>query len=104
VNLGVNYILGKQEKAVEWVNPLSTMYADLYDVKDRVDMMSGDKDQDGVADMFDRDPATPPGTKVYGDGTSVDTAGDGVPDSQDADPFTTKGARLDGAGNEDDPD
>jgi len=103
-NLGINYILGKQEKAIEWVNPLSTMYADLYDVKDRVDLMSGDTDKDGVADMFDREPATPEGTKVYGDGTSVDSDGDGVPDAGDADPFSSKGAKVDANGKESDAD
>jgi OOP family OmpA-OmpF porin len=103
-NIGINYILGKQEKAIEWVNPLSTIYNDLYDVKDRVDMMSGDKDKDGVADMFDREPATPEGTKVYGDGTSVDSDADGVADSQDADPFSSKGAKVDGNGKEVDGD
>jgi len=104
LNLGLNYMLGKQEKAIEWVNPLSTIYADLYDVKDRVDLMSGDKDKDGVADMFDREPATPEGTKVYGDGTSVDSDGDGVPDAGDADPFSSKGAKVDANGRESDGD
>ena len=103
-NLGLNYILGNKEKAIEWVNPLSTMYADLYDVKDRVDLMSGDTDKDGVADMFDREPATPEGTKVYGDGTSVDSDGDGVPDGADADPFSHKGAKVDANGRESDAD
>jgi OOP family OmpA-OmpF porin len=104
VNLGVNYIFGKQEKAIEWVNPLSTIYNDLYEVKDKVDMMSGDKDKDGVADMFDREPATPEGAKVYGDGTSVDADGDGVPDAMDSDPFSSKGARVDASGKESDGD
>lgn len=103
-NVGINYILGKQEKPIEWVNPLSTIYTDLYDVKDRVDLMTGDKDKDGVADMFDREPATPEGTKVYGDGTSVDSDADGVADGQDADPFSAKGAKVDASGKEADGD
>jgi outer membrane protein OmpA-like peptidoglycan-associated protein len=104
INLGLTYILGKQEKAIEWVNPFSTIYADLYDVKDRVDRMTGDTDKDGVADIFDREPNTPEGNKVYGDGTSVDADGDGVPDAADADPFSAKGARVDANGRELDSD
>ena len=103
-NVGLTYHLGAKEKPIEWVNPLQTVYADLYDMKDRVDLMSGDKDKDGVADLFDREPATPEGNKVYGDGTSVDIDGDGVPDAQDAEPFSPKGAKVDAAGREIDTD
>jgi len=103
-NLGVTYHIGKKEKTIEWVNPLQTIYTDLYDTKDKVDMMTGDKDKDGVADMFDRDAATPEGVKVYGDGTSVDTDADGVPDYLDAEPFSAKGAKVDAQGKEIDED
>ena len=103
-NLGLTYHFGAKEKVIEWVNPLSTIYADLYDMKDRVDMLSGDKDKDGVADMFDREPDTPEGAKVYGDGTSVDTDGDGVPDVNDTEPFSAKGAKVDANGHEIDTD
>ncbi|MCX6275460.1 MAG: OmpA family protein [Bacteroidetes bacterium] len=104
INVGVTYHIGKKDKTIEWVNPLQTIYTDLYDTKDKVDMMSGDKDKDGVADMFDRDAATPEGVKVYGDGTSVDTDGDGVPDYLDAEPFSAKGAKVDAQGRELDAD
>ncbi|CAN5523983.1 hypothetical protein BH11BAC1_BH11BAC1_06890 [soil metagenome] len=103
-NLGVTYHIGKKEKTIEWVNPLQTIYTDLYDTKEKVDQMTGDKDKDGVADMFDRDGSTPEGVKVYGDGTSVDTDGDGVPDYQDAEPFSVKGAKVDAQGRELDAD
>jgi OOP family OmpA-OmpF porin len=104
MNIGVTYHIGKKEKTIEWVNPLQTIYNDLYDTKEKVDMMSGDKDKDGVADMFDRDSSTPEGVKVYGDGTSVDTDGDGVPDYLDAEPFSAKGAKVDAQGRELDAD
>lgn len=104
MNIGVTYHIGKKEKTIEWVNPLQTIYTDLYDTKEKVDMMSGDKDKDGVADMFDRDAATPEGVKVYGDGTSVDTDGDGVPDYLDTEPFSAKGAKVDAQGRELDAD
>lgn len=103
-NVGLTYHFGAKEKVIEWVNPLSTIYADMYDMKDRIDMMSGDKDKDGVADMFDREPDTPEGAKVYGDGTSVDTDGDGVPDVKDAEPFSAKGSKVDANGKEIDTD
>jgi OOP family OmpA-OmpF porin len=103
-NIGITYHIGKKEKTIEWVNPLQTIYTDLYDTKEKVDMMTGDKDKDGVADMFDRDAATPEGVKVYGDGTSVDTDGDGVPDYLDAEPFSGKGAKVDAQGKEIDAD
>lgn len=104
MNIGVTYHIGRKEKTIEWVNPLQTIYTDLYDTKEKVDMMSGDKDRDGVADMFDRDASTPEGVKVYGDGTSVDTDGDGVPDYLDAEPFSAKGAKVDAQGKELDAD
>jgi len=103
-NIGITYHIGKKEKTIEWVNPLQTIYNDLYDTKEKVDMMTGDKDKDGVADIFDRDAATPEGVKVYGDGTSVDTDGDGVPDYLDAEPFSAKNAKVDSQGKEIDVD
>src|SRR4029079_3333712 len=62
-NIGITYHIGRKEKTIEWVNPLQTIYSALYDTKEKVDMMTGDKDKDGVADMFDRDAATPEGVK-----------------------------------------
>ncbi len=103
-NLGLTYHLGAKDKPIQWVNPMQTIYADLYDMKDRVDMLSGDKDQDGVADMFDREPDTPEGVKVYGDGTAVDADGDGVPDWKDVEPFSPKGSQVDASGRELDTD
>ena len=62
---------------------------------------SGDKDKDGVADMFDKEPDTPWRSKVYGDGTSVDTDGDGVPDvKKTLNLFSAKGAKVDANGHE----
>jgi len=104
MNIGITYHIGRKEKTMEWVNPLQTIYTDLYDTKEKVDMMSGDKDKDGVADMFDKDASTPEGVKVYGDGTSVDTDGDGVPDYLDTEPFSAKGAKVDAQGRELDAD
>jgi OmpA-OmpF porin, OOP family len=104
VNLGINYTFGKKNKPMEWVNPMEIVYNDLSDMKEKVDIISGDKDKDGVSDLFDKDNSTPEGVKVYGDGTAVDTDGDGVPDSGDGDPFTSKGAKVDDNGMEIDTD
>jgi len=103
-SIGITYHIGRKEETIEWVNPLQTIYTDLYDTKDKVDALTGDKDHDGVADMFDRDGATPEGVKVYGDGTAVDTDNDGVPDYLDAEPFSAKGAKVDAQGKEIDTD
>ena len=104
INVGINYTFGKKNKPMEWINPLEMVYNDLSDMKEKIDIMSGDKDKDGVSDLFDKDNSTPEGTKVYGDGTAVDTDGDGVPDSKDGDPFTAKGAKVDENGMEIDTD
>lgn len=104
VNAGVNYTFGKKKRPMEWVNPMEMVYNDLAEIKEKIDILSGDKDKDGVSDLFDKDNNTPEGTKVYGDGTALDTDGDGVPDSKDSDPFSPKGAVVDANGAETDTD
>ena len=104
MNIGLTYHIGKKENVAEWYNPLHSVYADLYDMKDKVDLMTKDSDKDGVADIFDKEPDTPEGTKVYGDGTSIDSDGDGVPDLKDSEPFSAKNAKVDAAGREIDRD
>ncbi len=104
VRLGLNYTLGKKNKAMEWINPMEVVYNDIADLKDRVDLLSGDKDKDGVSDMFDKDNSTEEGTKVYGDGTAIDTDGDGIPDHKDSDPYSLRGAKVDANGAEIDTD
>jgi outer membrane protein OmpA-like peptidoglycan-associated protein len=102
--LGINYTFGKKQAMMEWVNPMEVVYNDLSDMKDRIDVMSGDKDKDGVSDLFDKDNSTPEGVHVYGDGTAIDSDGDGVPDHLDADPYSGKGAKVDANGLELDSD
>lgn len=104
IRLNLNYSIGKKNKSMEWINPMEVVYNDIADLKDKVDILSGDKDKDGVSDMFDRDNATPEGDKVYGDGTSVDIDGDGIADGKDGDPFSYKGVKVDANGVEIDTD
>jgi OmpA-OmpF porin, OOP family len=103
IRINANYTLGDKE-SMEWTNPMEVVYSDIADLKEKVDLLSGDKDKDGVADIFDKDNSTPEGIKVYGDGTSIDADGDGVTDSQDGDPFSMKGAQVDANGVEIDTD
>jgi OOP family OmpA-OmpF porin len=104
LNLNINYTFGKKNQQLEWVNPVEIVYNDMAEIKDKMDLLSGDKDKDGVADIYDKDNSTPEGVKVYGDGTAVDTDGDGIPDHLDADPYSTKGAQVDATGAERDSD
>ena len=71
--VGLNYHLGKQTKYLEWENPLQTIYNDISNLKNKIELLSIDTDKDGVSDINDREPNTPPGIKVYGDGTTVKT-------------------------------
>ncbi|MBK7853673.1 MAG: hypothetical protein IPJ79_01055 [Bacteroidetes bacterium] len=104
VTANVNYTFGKKSAMMEWVNPMEVVYSDMADLKDKMDVMSGDKDKDGVSDLFDKDNSTSEGVKVYGDGTSVDSDGDGIADTKDTDPFSAKGAKVDASGVETDTD
>lgn len=63
-----------------------------------------DSDGDGVADMADRCPNTPPGTPVDSRGCELDSDGDGVADSADQCPKTQAGAAVDARGCERDDD
>ena len=59
-----------------------------------------DSDGDGVPDINDKCPGTPPGTPVDADGCPYppDSDGDGVPDDRDACPDTPSGVAVDDRG------
>ncbi|WP_139955689.1 OmpA family protein [Flavicella sediminum] len=61
------------------------------DIKLNYSIDNVDTDGDGVADVYDKEPNTPEGVKVYGNGVSVDSDNDGIPDYKDDCPFE-KGA------------
>jgi outer membrane protein OmpA-like peptidoglycan-associated protein len=85
----------RDKEHIEWRNPIEGVYARLDRLDKRVDNLYKDTDGDGVSDVFDKDPNTPEGVKVYGDGTSVDSDNDGVPDYKDVEPFSDPGAKVD---------
>ncbi len=109
----LTFSLGKKERSdLEFVNPIATLYDDL-DIRAEVDkklldmdakfapmeakinkiMMDGDND--GVSDVFDKEPNTAAGAIVDGAGRSRDTDGDGIADNLDKCP-TQKGPAPDG--------
>lgn len=47
-----------------------------------------DTDGDGVADLLDKCPGTPPGVEVDARGCPIDSDGDGIPDYLDLEPFS----------------
>lgn len=57
-----------------------------------------DSDSDGVPDYRDQCPNSPAGVPVGTDGCPLDSDGDGVPDSRDQCPNTPAGARVDATG------
>ena len=85
----------RDKEHIEWRNPIEGVYSRLDRLDKRVDNLYKDTDGDGVSDVFDKDPNTPEGVKVYGDGTSVDSDNDGVPDYKDVEPFSDPGAKVD---------
>ncbi len=91
---------GKDENIdyIEWMDPTEVMYDDYQMLSDKLRKLSTDTDNDGVADIFDKEPNTPAGAIVDGSGRSLDSDGDGVPDYKDVDPFSPKGATVDADG------
>ncbi len=72
LNVGVAYHLGKGRNVLQWSKPSQNLVAQVTTTrKAKVDEGSMDTDGDGVSDRFDKEPNTPAGVKVYGDGTTV---------------------------------
>jgi len=92
--LGIEFALGKKSKPqLLYDNPAyraSNFLQDQIDrLNNRVDSVIAtqkgleDTDNDGVADLYDKEPNTPAGCPVDAHGIMRDTDGDGVPDCQD---------------------
>ncbi len=106
-SLALTYkFVGKDENKdyIEWMDPTETMYDEYQLLADKMRKMTTDSDNDGVADIFDKEPNTAAGNKVDGSGVSMDVDGDGVADAKDSDLFSPKGATVDADGKPNDAD
>ncbi|MFC6268249.1 OmpA family protein [Frigoriflavimonas asaccharolytica] len=85
--LGVSLKLGKHTSHLMWHDPLQEIYYKLDVLADKnqdVEVCkSGDNDNDGVCDDWDRQLDTPAGARVDGAGVALDTDLDGVIDLYD---------------------
>ena len=84
-NLGVVFKLGSKRRHLKWINPFDE--AIIAGGSGGSDFKLKDTDGDGVIDELDKDNYTPPGVKVYGDGTAIDSDMDQTPDYKDKCPF-----------------
>ncbi len=87
MTLGVTWNLGKHDSSLFWHDPLQEMYyrTGVLESKsqDIVVCKTGDVDNDGVCDDWDRQLDTPAGARVDGAGVALDTDLDGVIDLYD---------------------
>ena len=85
--LGLTLKLGKHESHLMWHDPLQEIYYKLDVLANRNQDIevckSGDADNDGVCDDWDRQLNTPAGARVDGAGVALDTDLDGVIDLYD---------------------
>ena len=91
-SLFITYKFGnKNAQHYDWLSPERS----IVDIIEKVDCLSSDSDNDGVADCHDKQEDTPDSCKVYGSGEWVDSDYDGVPDCQDKEPFSERGTAVD---------
>ncbi|MCC6721950.1 MAG: OmpA family protein [Bacteroidia bacterium] len=86
------------ENHYDWLNPIESLYEKMDSINNVATALSKDGDGDGVADFLDKDPNTPEGSNVYGNGKSIDSDGDGIDDTNDSQPFSEKNAIVDDKG------
>lgn len=86
-NLGLSFKLGKNSEHLRWYDPLQNAYARLAILDSTQENLevckSGDNDNDGVCDDWDRQLNTPAGARVDGAGVALDMDLDGVIDLYD---------------------
>ncbi len=90
LNFSLHYKIGKDVPEKE-EDEVDERYKDV----DFESIDSEDMDGDGVGDLDDECPNTPPNVAVNSKGCPKDSDGDGVPDHVDQEPDTEKGARVD---------
>lgn len=96
--VGIHFRLGKGEEALWWNNPLTEVYSTAAASRDLVKKLTDDADKDGIPDLYDKEPDTPEGAPVDGQGKTLDSDKDGYPDNDDDQPYTPKGCDVDGRG------
>lgn len=86
-NIGLSFKLGKHATHLAWHDPLQEIYGRIHTIEntvpDFVVCETGDKDNDGVCDDWDRQLDTPKGARVDGSGVALDIDMDGVIDLLD---------------------
>lgn len=85
--LGATFKIGKHPSHLMWHDPLQEIYHRLDTVAEKANELevckTGDKDNDGVCDDWDRQLDTPAGARVDGSGIALDADLDGVIDLND---------------------
>ncbi|MEM6345139.1 MAG: alpha-2-macroglobulin family protein [Bacteroidota bacterium] len=85
--LGVSIFLTKATESLWWENPISGYYSDLADTRTLINSLTEDSDNDGVPDLYDKEPDTPQGFAVNPSGRALDSDRDGIPDVEYAKDF-----------------
>ncbi|MEZ4687665.1 MAG: OmpA family protein [Bacteroidia bacterium] len=96
--IGIHFRIGKGEESLWWSNPMTETYKAAAETREIAARLQDDTDDDGVPDLYDKEPDTPEGYLVDAAGRTLDSDGDGVPDSKDDEPYSPKGAAVDGNG------
>lgn len=91
----LNFNFGKKDRAepLYWINPMALILNDLSNIKQKQQEYK-DSDGDGVADIFDQEPNTPPGAPVNTKGVTLDSDDDNVPDYLDAEKYSPPGFKV----------
>lgn len=106
--LGLTLNLGKHANHVMWHDPLQEVYTKMGELENKINDIqlckSGDADNDGVCDDWDRQLDTPAGARVDGAGVALDVDMDGVIDLYDKcvtvpGPVENEGCPLNNSGN-----
>ena len=96
-NLRVGVNMGKFSKKTEplyWLNPFSTLYGDVAEIKSRGPLDLTDSDNDGVINMLDQEKNSEEGCLVDTRGIVLDSDGDGISDCKDIEPYSPPGYNI----------
>ena len=95
IRLGINMgNFSKRTEPLYWLNPMSTLYGEIAEIKSRGDLDLTDSDNDGVIDMLDQEPDSEDGCLVDTKGITLDSDGDGISDCKDIEPYSPPGYSI----------